>query len=275
MSFSKLSSLPLPPKSSYRPPLFLTARVGPSIPATAADANRRFIPPSSFSTPIELFDVRINSCSCPDYRFISRTNPSQMLMFIDGASSGNGTPDAKAGCGVVITPFLRGRGISQRLELDGNPQTNNRAELRAAVLGLGLRMWSGEGFSSVVVATDSEYVVNGACDWIKKWRSNGWVTSLGGKVVNQDLWKMLEEKMRELEVYGTQVMFWKIPREWNEADALAKAATKLETAATKLTPLHIVGGYGSIEGSDVVIGGASFTRAQEAGGKVPVKFHVY
>ncbi|KAF8533779.1 ribonuclease H-like domain-containing protein, partial [Trichophaea hybrida] len=71
------------------------------------------------------------------------------------------------------------------------PQINNRAELRAAILGLGLRVWSGEGLSSVVMATDSEYVVNGACDWIKKWRSNGWVTALGGKVVNQDLWEML------------------------------------------------------------------------------------
>lgn len=212
MAFSKLACLPLPSKATYCFPSKIISRVGPAIPATIADANRRFAPPSS-SPPINLFHVRIDSCTCPDYRFVSRTNSSQMLMFIDGASSGTGTPYAKAGCGIVLTPFLRGPGISQRLEMDGNPQTSNRAELRTAVLALGLRVWPVEGFSSLVLATDSEYVVDGACDWIKKWKNNGWVTSQGSNVVNRDLWEMLEEKMRELEGYGTQVMFWKIPKE--------------------------------------------------------------
>jgi len=149
-----------------------------------------------------------------------------MLMFIDGASSENGTPHAKAGCGVVFAPSTRHPGISHRLELDGHPQTSGRAELRAAVLALGLRNWFGEGYSSVVLATNSEYVVGGACGWILKWRINGWVTSQGKEVANKDLWELLEIRMRELEEYGTQVMLWKIPRAWNEADALAKAATR-------------------------------------------------
>jgi ribonuclease HI len=76
-----------------------------------------------------------------------------------------------------------------------------------------------------VLASDSEYVVSGACAWILKWRTNGWVTSQGREVANKDLWELLEIRMRELEEYGTQVMFWKIPRAWNEADVLAKAAT--------------------------------------------------
>jgi hypothetical protein len=44
-------------------------------------------------------------------------------------------------------------------------------------------------------------------------------------VANQDLWKKLEEKLREMEKSGMLVQFWKIPREWNEADKYAKAGS--------------------------------------------------
>lgn len=33
----------------------------------------------------------------------------------------------------------------------------------------------------------------------------------------------MEEKLREMEKNGMLVQFWKIPREWNEADQYAKA----------------------------------------------------
>ena len=82
--------------------------------------------------------------------------------------------------------------ISNRLEQDGHPQTSNRAEFRAVLASLTLRYWAGEGFSRIVLASDSEYVVKGISQWIFKWRKNGWKMTTGSPVANQDLWKKLE-----------------------------------------------------------------------------------
>lgn len=58
--------------------------------------------------------------------------------------------------------------------------------------------------------------------WLKA-SKNGWKTTTGRSVANQDLWKKLEDKLRDVEGRGMLVQFWKIPREWNEADQYAKA----------------------------------------------------
>jgi ribonuclease HI len=188
-----------------------------------ADANRIFIHPTPTSKPSDLYIVKVNSCSVPGYRFVRYTNPSEMLMFIDGSALGNGSPTSQAGYGVVFAPLEWFSPISNRLEQDGKPQTSNRAELRAVLASLTLRYWAGEGFSRIVLACDSEYVVKGISEWILKWRRNGWKTTSGNPVANQDLWKKLEVKLREMEGRGMLVQFWKIPREWNEADEYAKA----------------------------------------------------
>ena len=84
-----------------------------------------------------------------------------MLIFVDGSSLNNGTPAARASHGVVFAPLQWFSPISNRLEQDGNTQTSNRAELRAVLAPFTLRFWSGEGFSRIVLACDSEYVVKG------------------------------------------------------------------------------------------------------------------
>ena len=188
-----------------------------------ADANRIFHFPDPTIKPSDLYKVQLNQCSIPGYRFVRSTNPAEMLMFVDGSALNNGSPNARAGYGVVFAPFEWFSPISSPLEQDGHPQTSNRAELRAVLASLTLRFWAGEGFSRIVLACDSEYVVKGISEWIVKWRRNGWKTTTGSPVANQDLWKKLEEKLREMEKKGMLVQFWKIPREWNEADEYAKA----------------------------------------------------
>jgi len=84
-------------------------------------------------------------------------------------------------------------------------------------------MWIGEGFKKIVIACDSNYVVKGISAWILKWRRNGWKTNTGAAVANQDLWKKLEAKLRDMERDGMLIQFWWIPRGWNEADSYAKA----------------------------------------------------
>jgi ribonuclease HI len=91
--------------------------------------------------------------------------------------------------------------------MDGVSHTHNRAELRAAVLALGMRLWCGEGFTSVVLACDSEYIVKGACEWSNKWVKNGRKTSGGIAVKNRDLWEELLRAMRKLEHLDVLVQF--------------------------------------------------------------------
>ena len=68
--------------------------------------------------------------------------------------------------------------------------TNNRMELRAAIEGLRTLREACE----VEVVTDSEYLKNGITAWIHGWKRNGWMTKSKQPVVNQDLWKDLDEQ---------------------------------------------------------------------------------
>ncbi|KAA8913478.1 ribonuclease H-like domain-containing protein [Sphaerosporella brunnea] len=194
----------------------------PAVETSYADGNRRFFPPRENMRPIELFAVRYNVCTVPGFRFIRTNNRQQMLMFIDGACSNNGNPEACGGCGVVYTSTHFRSGIAYPLEKDGTQHTNNRAVLRAAILALEMRLWNGEGFNKVVLACDSEYVVKGVSEWLSEWVINGWKTSDGTAVKNKDLWEILLETLRRQESRGVLVQFWLIPREWNEADEYAK-----------------------------------------------------
>jgi len=196
----------------------------PRIDSSLADSNRRFYPPHPDSRPIDLFTVGWNACSVPGHRFIRNSLPKQMLMFTDGACSNNGQPGARGGCGIVYTSIGWADGIAVPLEIDGTPHTSNRAELRAAILALGMRVWNGEGFNHIILACDSKYVVDGICEWVGRWVQNDWRTS-SGDVKNKDLWQALLDELRKQESRGVLVQFWKIPRGWNEADPYAKQAT--------------------------------------------------
>ena len=63
----------------------------PPIPHDTASTLRRFTPPTSSTQPMDIFNLALNGCTVPGYRFIRIDNERQMLMYIDGASSGNGT----------------------------------------------------------------------------------------------------------------------------------------------------------------------------------------
>lgn len=77
----------------------------------------------------------------------------------------------------------------------------------------------------MVIATDSEYVVEGCTKWTKSWIKRGWKTSAGKDVKNKDLWEMLLGEAERWKDEGLSLEFWRIPREWNEvADGAAKQA---------------------------------------------------
>lgn len=208
----------------------------PAIPHHVADARRRFQPPFPTATPPHLYEVADNRNSIPRPRYIRKSNPREMLIFIDGSCLGNGTPGARAGFGVQWSPTDN---LSCRLEGDGY-ETSNRAELRAAIAALSVRAWNGEGFDTVVLACDSEYVVLGICERVQTWIHRGWRTAAGRPVMNQDLWEMLLEKLEEKDDAGIMVKFWRIPRGFNdEADQLAKDGALKERSPT-MTQIYAV-----------------------------------
>ncbi|KAK6956617.1 hypothetical protein Daesc_001896 [Daldinia eschscholtzii] len=201
----------------------------------------RFIPPTDSIIPTELFPGQRTYLNIT--RFVHRNDPRAMLIFTDGACLNNGQPDPRAGWAMFHGPGLETKPAvsSGRVEKKGpfgddGIQSSNRAELRAVIAALGFRHWVGEGFTTLVIATDSEYVVEGSTKWVRTWTRNNWKTNAGGTVKNQDLWKFLLGEFERWEEEGLTIKFWRIPRDWNNtADAAAKEAASRYEAPDRWT----------------------------------------
>jgi ribonuclease HI len=104
-------------------------------------------------------------------------------MFTDGACSGNPGPGGWACIAVLPDGTVR--------ELGGREAatTNNRMELGGVIAGL--RATSGRP-ETVVIHSDSTYVLSGITRWIKGWKRRGWKTAAGEPVKNEDLWRDLD-----------------------------------------------------------------------------------
>jgi len=71
----------------------------------------------------------------------------------------------------------------------GEPDTtNNRMELTAAIEALNAL----KGRRSVVLHTDSKYVMDGINEWMPNWKKRDWKTAARKPVKNKDLWQALD-----------------------------------------------------------------------------------
>ena len=117
-----------------------------------------------------------------------------VVIFSDGACKGNPGP---GGWGAVLRFTTSGGDVHEK-ELYGGEAltTNNRMELTAAVRAL-------EALKrpcSVVVHTDSRYVMDGITKWIVGWKQKGWVNAAKAPVKNKDLWLALDAARQPHEV---------------------------------------------------------------------------
>jgi ribonuclease HI len=117
------------------------------------------------------------------------SNNQKIEMYTDGACRGNPGP---GGWGVML------RFNSTEKELFGGEAqtTNNRMELMAAIRGL-------EALTkpcSVVLTTDSQYVIKGVNEWMENWIRRGWKTSAKKPVKNVDLWQRLSAALEKHQV---------------------------------------------------------------------------
>ncbi|MBV9989698.1 MAG: ribonuclease HI [Alphaproteobacteria bacterium] len=136
-----------------------------------------------------------------------------MDIFTDGACSGNPGP---GGWGAIL------RAGAHEKELSGGEKltTNNRMEMTAAIEALKSLKKS----SAVTIHTDSRYLMDGATQWMRKWKANGWKTSDKKPVKNDDLWRALEAAAAPHAVEWRWVKGHSDHVENARADALARGA---------------------------------------------------
>ena len=143
----------------------------------------------------------------------------KVQLITDGACLGNPGPGGWAA-------ILRYK--DQKKELFGSEKhtTNNRMELRAAIEGLRALKEKCE----VEAVTDSEYVKNGITSWIHGWKRQGWMTKAKKPVVNQDLWKDLDEQAMRHQMTWTWTKGHADHDDNNRCDELASLAARNQSS---------------------------------------------
>ena len=131
-------------------------------------------------------------------------------IYTDGACRGNPGP---GGWGALL---VSGR---HRKTMHGGEYetTNNRMELTAAIEALNVLKRP----STVVLHTDSKYVMHGVTEWMANWKKRGWKTANKKPVKNQDLWIALDEATQRHEIHWVWVKGHSGHDGNEEADALA------------------------------------------------------
>lgn len=110
-------------------------------------------------------------------------------MYTDGACRGN---PGKGGWGVLLRFGEAEKALYGGEELT----TNNRMELTAVIKGLAALNKP----CSVLVTTDSKYVLSGMTEWMPNWKKRNWKTASKKPVLNVDLWQQLDDLVQQHEV---------------------------------------------------------------------------
>lgn len=116
--------------------------------------------------------------------------PSYPIVWTDGSCLGNGRVGAKAGVGVYFGP-ADVRNVSEPLE--GSLQTNQRAELTAAIRAI--QIIERDGGTAVEIKTDSKYMCDAMGSWIHNWRKRDFAN-----VKNTDLFRTLDSLCNRVRV---------------------------------------------------------------------------
>lgn len=135
-------------------------------------------------------------------------------LYTDGGCRGNGKgANVPAGIGYVLLEngdeILADKETCYFL-----PNTNNKAELYAAIKGLKYVDWIISTRTAkeveLTIYTDSAYTLNGITSWIKNWKKNGWKTSKNTDVLNKKLWQELNDVIERIESVGVHITWKKV-----------------------------------------------------------------
>jgi ribonuclease HI len=114
----------------------------------------------------------------------------RLIVYTDGACSGNGKKNASAGSGVF---FAQGdtRNICEKVP---GEQTNNRGELYAILLAI--RAID----EPMMIYSDSMYSINCSVKWVGGWIKKNWKKSDGKDVKNREIIEEIYNLMQEKDV---------------------------------------------------------------------------
>lgn len=141
----------------------------------------------------------------------SSTSSKTVDVYTDGASKNNQARNqglSKAGYGVYYGPG-DSRNHSGRVS---GEQTNQRGELegiRHALKNAASEAKVGNPIN-VRIHTDSKYSMESVTNWGDKWEKNGYKTSTGGDVVNQDMIKECRSLVKDIKSNSGSVEFVKV-----------------------------------------------------------------
>lgn len=145
-------------------------------------------------------------------------NDVDFELYTDGACSGNPGP---GGWGYLLRRTSDG---SETKVAGAELQTtNNRMEMLSVIRGLE----ETPAGASILLITDSQYVVKGIDEWMVGWKANGWRRKDGRRLVpikNEELWQSLDALLMERKVRCTWVRGHAGHLENEECDRMAVEA---------------------------------------------------
>ena len=167
-----------------------------------------------------------------------------MIIYCDGACSGNGNTNAIGGFGIIA---LNNNGEFCHAYAKRNENTtNNREELRAILRCL---LMYGRNTETTIVYSDSAYAVNTYNNWMWGWEKRGWIKSDNKIPENLDLIQPYCDLWKKGYRIDLRKCAGHSGDKWNEeADKLAVAAKEGRgiEAVNKLYERYGVNGTDSI-----------------------------
>jgi ribonuclease HI len=148
----------------------------------------------------------------------------QVQIVTDGSCIGNPGPGGWA-C------ILRFGNDEHELSGSEAQTTNNRMELTAAIKGLKALTEP----CDVELVTDSQYLKQGITQYLARWKTNGWRTADRRPVLNQDLWRDLDELVSRHFIRWTWVVGHGDHDVQNRCDRLALVAARKQAGHSPST----------------------------------------
>lgn len=144
------------------------------------------------------------------------TNPKEIIIYTDGACSGNPGP---GGYAAVLTCGSLRKELSAGYRLT----TNNRMELLAVISALSA-LKKPEDYK-VTIYCDSNLIVSAVNKhWIDNWKKRGWHKADKEKVINPELWNELDKLISKCNPTFIHINSHIGITENERCDKLAKAA---------------------------------------------------